>query len=232
MLPEHKLRSDLIVSRQETAGETSFVFKDPATGRFFQFREAEHFIARQLDGSTSLDVIQRRVEEKFGASLSQETLKQFVEKLRRLGLLEAEGAEHGHPTPQRGRVRGSLLYLRFKAFDPDSLFDRIIGKFELFFTSYFVAASAALILLAFGITIANSGEIGRDLLGLYRFEALLLAWLTAIFVTTAHEFAHGLTCKRFGGRVHEMGFMLLFFMPTLYCNVSDAWLFPEKSKRL
>jgi putative peptide zinc metalloprotease protein len=29
-----------------------------------------------------------------------------------------------------------------------------------------------------------------------------------------------------------MGFMLLFFMPALYCNVSDAWLFPERSKRL
>ena len=30
----------------------------------------------------------------------------------------------------------------------------------------------------------------------------------------------------------EMGFMLLFFMPALYCNVSDAWLFSARSKRL
>jgi len=41
-----------------------------------------------------------------------------------------------------------------------------------------------------------------------------------------------LTCKHFGGEVHEMGFMLIYFQPALYCNVSDAWLFPEKSKRL
>jgi len=226
------LRPDLIVSKQETAGEISFVVKDPATGRLFHLKEPDYFIAQQLDGSTPFDVIQQRVEEKFGASLSQETLEQFIEKLRRLGLLETEVAERGQPAPQRGRVRGSLLYLRFKAFDPDRLFDRLIGKVGLFFTPYFVAVSAFVVLLAFGITIVNSGEIGRGLLGLYQFEALLLAWLTILLVTTAHEFAHGLTCKHFGGRVHEMGFMLLFFMPAFYCNVSDAWLFPEKSKRL
>jgi multidrug resistance efflux pump len=53
-----------------------------------------------------------------------------------------------------------------------------------------------------------------------------------LVVTTAHEFAHGLTCKHFGGEVHEIGFLLLYFQPAFYCNVSDAWLFPEKSKRL
>ena len=29
-----------------------------------------------------------------------------------------------------------------------------------------------------------------------------------------------------------MGFLLIYFQPALYCNVSDAWLFPEKSKRM
>jgi putative peptide zinc metalloprotease protein len=47
-----------------------------------------------------------------------------------------------------------------------------------------------------------------------------------------HEFAHGLTCKHFGGKVHEMGFMLIYFQPAFYCNISDAWLFPKKSRRL
>jgi multidrug resistance efflux pump len=56
--------------------------------------------------------------------------------------------------------------------------------------------------------------------------------LTILFVTTAHEFAHGFACKRFGGEVHEVGFLLIYFQPAFYCNVSDAWLFPEKAKRL
>src|SRR2546425_13286979 len=90
----------------------------------------------------------------------------------------------------------------------------------------------ALIFFAFAIIIVNSGEIGRALIHLYRFQILLVAWLTIFAVTTAHEFAHGLTCKRFGGEVHEMGVLLLYFQLAFYCNVSDAWLFPAKAKRL
>src|SRR5262249_31777326 len=65
-----------------------------------------------------------------------------------------------------------------------------------------------------------------------RWETAILGWLTIMAVTTLHEFAHGLTCKRHGGEVHEVGFLMLLLMPCLYCNLSDAWLFPEKSKLL
>ncbi|MFQ5657068.1 MAG: efflux RND transporter periplasmic adaptor subunit [Candidatus Methylomirabilales bacterium] len=233
MIPGHlKLRSGLVISQQAEEGQPVYVIKDPTTGRFFRLREPEYFIAQQLDGATPLEVVSQRVEERFGTPLAQETFEQFIGTLRRLGLLEAEGVEPRDLAYRRGRVRGSLLYLRLKAFDPDRLFNRLLPKVRFFFTPSFVACSAALILLAFVITVSNSVEIGRDLLGLYRFQALLLAWLTILLVTTAHEFAHGLTCKRFGGEVHELGFMLLFFMPAFYCNVSDAWLFPEKAKRL
>ncbi|MEQ8836459.1 MAG: efflux RND transporter periplasmic adaptor subunit, partial [Lacipirellulaceae bacterium] len=59
-----------------------------------------------------------------------------------------------------------------------------------------------------------------------------LVWVLIFFVTLIHEFAHGLTCKHYGGEVHEIGFLALFFMPCFYCNVSDAWLFRERRKRL
>src|SRR5438128_4095523 len=75
-------------------------------------------------------------------------------------------------------------------------------------------------------------EFQLDLRGLWRFDALVLAWLTVLLVTVIHEFGHGLTCKHFGGEVHEMGFLLIYFEPAFYCNVSAAWLFPEKAKRL
>src|SRR2546423_49891 len=41
-----------------------------------------------------------------------------------------------------------------------------------------------------------------------------------------------MVCKHFGGEVHEMGFMLLVFSPCLYCDVSDAWRFPSKWRRI
>jgi Barrel-sandwich domain of CusB or HlyD membrane-fusion len=227
-----QLRRDLLLSYQETPDGRFFVVKDPATRRFFRFGEAEHFIAQQLDGSTALEVIQQRVEAKFGVAAPLDTLAQFIARLRRMGLLQDEGVGGGLRADTRRRVRGSLLYLRLKAFDPDRLLERLVHKVDSFFTPYFLVVSAALILIALGLTLVHWGEIGRGLLHLYRFEALLFAWLTVLVVTTAHEFAHGLTCKRFGGEVHEISFLLLFFQPAFYCDVIDAWLFPEKAKRL
>src|SRR6266567_5495510 len=227
-----KLRGDLLISQQETNEGTGFVVKDPATGRFFRLKEVEHFIVRQLNGSTPLDALPESVEEKFGVTFTAETLEQFIQNLGRLGLLEKEGGESGFVSERPRTVRGSLLYLRLKAFDPDRLFNRLVTKFRFFFTPHFLVFSAAVILLAIGITVTNWQEIGRDIQTLYHFQALFFAWLTIFLVITAHEFAHGLACKYFGGEVHEIGFLFLYFQPAFYCNVSDAWLFPEKSKRL
>jgi multidrug efflux pump subunit AcrA (membrane-fusion protein) len=66
----------------------------------------------------------------------------------------------------------------------------------------------------------------------WRLETVAWVWLVMFAIITLHEFAHGLTCKHYGGQVHEVGFLLMYFMPCFYCNVSDAWLFREKSKRL
>jgi multidrug resistance efflux pump len=226
-----KLRGDLITSRQETPEGTFFIIKDQITRRFFRFREPEHLIARQLDGTTSLAAIQQKLEGELGA-IPTEMLEQFVEQLRRLGLLHVDrlaASEHGH---SHRRVSGSLLYIRLKAFDPDRLLDRMVGKVWFFFTPSFIALSLATVAAATGIVVSSWDEIVRDLGRLYWFDALALAWVTMLLVTTAHEFAHALTCKHFGGEVHEIGFLLLYFQPAFYCNISDAWLFPEKSRRL
>jgi len=227
-----KLRSDLVISRQDGTEGTIFVLKDPITDRFFRFKETEHFIAQQFDGATSADTVRQRVEERLGVKLTSENLDQFTERLQRIGLLTP--AENGATTlpARRRRIGGDVFYLRFRLFDPDRLFDWLMPKVRFLFTPQFVVLSAALVAAAFGITAIHWGGIMHQFWGLFRFESLLLAWFVMLGVVTLHEFAHGLTCKYFGGRVREIGFLLIYFQPAFYCNVSDAWLFPEKSKRL
>jgi putative peptide zinc metalloprotease protein len=230
--PFQRLRKDLVVSRQCSDGTTSFVLKDPASGRFFRFRELEYLIAQQFDGETSLERLQERVQERFGSPFSRENLEQFQKRLVLLGLLETEGPETPHAPPVRGRIGGSLLYLRLKAFDPDHLLGALAVRLRFVFSPAFLIFSAALILLAAFTAAANGSAIARDFSLVLRPQTLLWAYLTVLLVITIHEFSHGLTCKHFGGSVHDLGFLLLYFQPAFYCNVSDAWLFPERSKRL
>jgi multidrug efflux pump subunit AcrA (membrane-fusion protein) len=226
MLAAPKLRADLVFSPQVNGGETTFVVKDPAARRFFRFGEVEHFVARQLDGATSLDVVRNRVEARFDRPLRADTLEGLLNQFRHCQLLDGVREERAN------RGRSSLLYVRLKAFDPDRLLDRLAPRLCFVFTPAFVTCTALLVLLAMTVTIDRWTEVSHGVSGLYSFDALMIAWLTVLSVTLAHEFAHGLTCKHFGGHVHEIGFLLIYFQPAFYCNVSDSWLFPERSKRL
>src|SRR5947207_6432811 len=116
-----KLRNDLTVSEQQSAEETIFIVKNPVTGAFFRLREAEWFIAGQCDGTTSLEVIRQRVEEKFGATVPLEDLAAFVTKLEKAGLLEDARAARRQKKQREPRVRGNVLLLRFKLLDPDAI---------------------------------------------------------------------------------------------------------------
>jgi putative peptide zinc metalloprotease protein len=126
-------------------------------------------------------------------SLLFETLEHFLKQLSRLGSSKGWSSINDHK-----RIRGNALYLRFAAFDPDRLFNRLIKKVGFFFTSHFVVLSMCLILLASGVAILNWGEIWHSFRSIFHFQAIIVAWVTTLFIITAHEFAHGLACKHFG----------------------------------
>src|SRR5205085_15593 len=80
------------------------------------------------------------------------------------------------------------------------------------------------------------GEFSVALDDLYHFRYspadLFVLWLTGTTIIVIHELGHGYTCKHFGGQVHEIGAMLLYFEPAFFCNVNDSWTFPELKARL
>lgn len=227
-----RLRDDLLISKQETREETFFVVKDPATRRFFRFREAEYCVARQLDGATPLETVRERVARELGADPEPQVLEGFVAQLGRQGLLAPEGDAPLPGRPANKFFGGNAVWFRVKAFDPDRLFNRLYPHVRFCFTPGFVALAIAVIVTGLGIVLSNQAAIGPDLQRLWGAHGVALVWAAVFVVTILHEFAHGLTCKHFGGEVHELGFLLIYGGPAFYCNVSDSWLFPEKSKRL
>ncbi len=56
----------------------------------------------------------------------------------------------------------------------------------------------------------------------------LIFIFSGILVSIFHEFAHGIACKRYGGEVDAMGVLLYFFVPTMYCDVSDIYMLGKR----
>jgi multidrug efflux pump subunit AcrA (membrane-fusion protein) len=214
------------------------VVKDPQSGGYFHLGDQEHFLLTQLDGQRTAEAVCRAYQERFGEPLGEEDLAEFLELARGQGLLGADPAtpSPAPPVGERESVpragKQSLLYWRKSFWDPDRFFGWLEPKIRFFWTRAFLALSAGSILLAILVLWTDREEAASSFADALRWETALWVCVTLMAVTTLHEFAHGLTCKHHGGEVHEIGFLLLFFMPCFYCNVSDAWLFKEKSKRL
>lgn len=144
----------------------------------------------------------------------------------------ATAVTSGEPAKAASPSGQSLLYWRKALFNPDKLFDRMLPWVGFLWTRGFLAVSLLAVAAAVWVVASNWSDLLSGFGGAMRWETAVLVWLVMLTATTLHEFAHGLTLKRYGGQVPEVGVLLMYFIPCLFCNVSDAWLLREKWKRM
>ena len=241
-----KLRPDLVLVEQTYRGEQSFIVKDPQSRKYFRFRPVEIMVMQTLDGEhTPAEAAASLAGD--GIRVSPAGVEAFTAKLTGMGLCERTLGERSVLQMERlraerkrrlskGMFQGELMRMRWSVGDPDKLFDRWLPRLRFFFTRTFLLISVALFaayLLVLGL---KWGEFSRALADLYALNvslgSLAVLWLTGVVIIVIHELGHGLTCKYFGGQVHEIGAMLIYFEPAFFCNVNDAWTFPELRARL
>jgi putative peptide zinc metalloprotease protein len=241
------LRSDLSIIEQTFRGEKSYVVKDVAAQKYFRFGATEVSVMKCFDGRRTPQEIAIALAEQ-GIRISAQAIEGFARKLSTAGFLERTLAERSTLQMERLRAernnrrrprlfRGELLRMRWSFGDPDALLSRVLPYIRWMFTPAFVAASTVFFVVYFVILIAYWSEYKAALGSMYTFHTITfghfaILWLTGLIVILIHELGHGFTCKYFGGEVREIGFMLLYFEPAFYCNVSDAWSFPERRARL
>ncbi len=242
-----RLRPDVAIVEQTYRGELSYVVKDLASQKYFRFRSVEITVMRALDGTRTCGEAAEALRE-AGIGVSEAAVEGFAQKLNRMGLMERSVGERSVLQLERLRAerkrrarprlfKGELLRMRWSMGDPDALFNRWIPRLGFFYTRGFVIFSLALfavnlVLMATNWDKLHTGFAQLTHLGSYTPGLAVLLWLTLMVIILIHELGHGITCKHYGGEVHEMGFMLLYFQPAFFANVNDAWTFPELRARL
>ncbi len=219
--------------------------KDPLALRYYHLRPEEYFVFQQLDGRTSAEQVQAAFERQFPPrKLGLGQLHSFCSLLYREGLLVADAAGQGEQLLERRRdVRrrqwlqrfGNVLALRFRGIDPEPLLNWLYPKVAGLFSAWALAAWLALVLSAAALILVEFDAFQArlpDFHAFFRPENWIWFAVTLAGCKILHELGHGLTCKHYGGRCHELGLMLLVFTPCLYVNVSDAWMLPGKWQRM
>jgi hypothetical protein len=241
-----KLREDLVLVEQTYRGEQSFIVKDPQSRKYFRFRPVEIMVMQALDGEhTPAEASATLAEE--GLRVTPAGVAAFTAKLTGMGLCQRTLSERSVLQMERlraerkrrlstGVFQGDLLRLRWSVGDPDKLLDRWLPRLRFFFSRTFLWISIALFAVYLLVLGLKWGEFSQRLADLYALNislgSLAVLWLTGLVIIVIHELGHGVTCKYFGGQVHEIGAMLIYFEPAFFCNVNDAWTFPELRARL
>lgn len=240
-----RLRGDLRIEPQKYEGKTFYVVKDPVSLRYYRLKDHEHYLLGFLDGRHTLDDAQKAYEKRYRPDrLKLEDLESFAQQLLTAGLAQNDSPRAGKQLFDRRKKRRrsewmqtltNILYIKIPVFDPERLLTAMLGYVWWIFSMTFFVLSVAFMLGAVTL-VATHFETFRSKLPDYHeffsFKTVVYLWAALGVVKVIHEFGHGLSCKVFGGEVHEMGALFLCLSPALYCNVSDAWTLPNKWHRI
>ncbi|MGC1546595.1 MAG: efflux RND transporter periplasmic adaptor subunit, partial [Candidatus Acidiferrales bacterium] len=132
--------------------------------------------------------------------------------------------------------QSSVLYISFKAWDPDKTLAKIDPYLSWMFTPGFVVFSLFIFAIACYLLAGDWTRVQQDTSALYSFSDksaydIWMFWILLMVLGGVHEFGHGLTCKHFGGDVHQMGFLLIYFTPAFFTDTTDILLFKRGSQR-
>jgi putative peptide zinc metalloprotease protein len=238
-----RLRSDLRISEQIISGKKSYVIKVPDTSTYSRYGVYEYEILSLCDGTrTPAEIAAEMGVRHPEQPVAETTVLEFFDGMepgmwersvgeKNLAMLEKIRDE------RKTRVnRANILQITFKAWDPNDLLARMDPYFSWMFTPGFVFFSLVLFSITAAIWISDWSRISLDAEAFYDFgrqtpNDLLLFWVLLFVIGGIHELGHGLTCKHFGGEVHQMGFMLIYFTPAFYTDTTDVYMFDRTSRR-
>ncbi len=233
-MTQPKARTDLRVSKQEESGQVYYVITAPDTGKYVRLREPEYIILKSLDGHRMPDEICAIVCDETGIELTPSAIEAFTGQLGKFHFLESSDSTDKIEIPEReiDKKKQSLFFLRFRAFNPEKLVNWLYSKLRFVFSPVFLIFSLIPIGIGFYILMTIPNSIPYSAIDILRLSTIIVFVAALFVVIVVHEFAHAIVCRRYGGRVTEMGFLLIYFQPAFYCNLSDSYMFPKKSHRI
>jgi putative peptide zinc metalloprotease protein len=240
-----RLRPDLVASQVEMSGAPTWVIKDPLTLEHYHFSPEEFALLELLRQPTSLAALKRAYGRCFAPrTITDQEVWTFLSRLHESGLITSDAPGQGDELLRRGRTARlrrwatslvQLTAIQFRGINPDRFLTAVHNCCRWLFSGAALAAAVLLILYAVTLVVGHWAEFRDRLPELSVFVDMRnWLWLIAAIagVKILHEFGHALACKHFGGEIHELGIMLLVFVPCLYCDVSDSWQLASKWKRI
>jgi putative peptide zinc metalloprotease protein len=242
------LRDGVEVVHRRLRGRPWVLLVDPITQRFHRVTPKVWSVLALLDGRRTLDEVwalasasATNTAGEAAAVISQDELVQLMATLHGQDLLrnvvppdasEVQERFDKQQGQQRKQRWGNPMSLRWALWHPDAWFER-----QAAWARALMSWPVGLLWLAWVAPAALLAVQHLDTLTANLSDRVLsagnlaLLWLVYPLVKAVHEWAHGMAVKAWGGRVREMGVMLVLFTPVPYVDASASYRFPSKWAR-
>lgn len=238
-----RLTADVQIHRHCYRGVPWYVVQDGASARHLRLDEGAWRVAGLMDGKRTLAQLHEALTVELGESApATEDVVRVLQDLHVADLVECEAfSEAQHFTARRRqedrlrwrRLLASPLSQRIPLLDPQAWLDRWLPTVRPVMGPTGLVVWLMVVLAGLGTAVAQwdviSAGLVADVLSPHNLALLVAAY---IVVKTLHELGHAFATRAFGGEVHEIGVMLLVFVPVPYVDASASSAFPEKARRI
>lgn len=239
-----RLRSHARIYRQRYRGATWFIVQDDQSGRYHRIAPAANRMIGLMDGRRSMDQIWQaanRWEGEEGDPPTQDETIRLLAQLHQSDLLAGDVPPDIEELTHRADKKDSKalmarlknpLALRLPLWDPDRFLEATMPLVRPLYSVFGALLWLAVVGAGLVVAVLNWPELTSGFTDrVFLAENLLLMALVYPFIKALHELGHGYAVKRWGGEVHEMGFMFLVLIPVPYVDASASSGFQSKWRR-
>jgi putative peptide zinc metalloprotease protein len=221
----------------------------PSQNAMFRFPPQSWELIQYFDGMRSYEDIAREYSTDVGQLHRAEEIREFADEIEALDfwqksqqekniqLLQQSVAERRKLANSRKNKYADLSEIAFPAVNPDKFVTWWYGKTRFVYTWWFTALTLVAFSITAAITAIHWSEIGHDTWEFFNFTHktwgdVLLFYVLALFALCWHELGHAHACKHYGGRVPEMGFLLIYLTPAFYTDTTEGFVLGTRYQRL
>ncbi len=241
-----RLRTGLHAYRQHFRGELWHVIQDPSNNSFFRLNDAAYRFLFLLTSGRTVDEAWSICCERDGDEApTQVEVVQLLGQLYSSNLLHAEVEGDVEAILRRKRKRiarevrsklMSLLFVRIPLVDPDRFLKRWAPLVGWIFTGWGLALWCAVMVVGLFTAASHAEELALGARSVLAPGNLFLLYLSIAGLKLLHELGHGFACRWLGqdeggGEVHQMGVMLMVFIPLPFVDATSSWAFRSKWRR-
>jgi putative peptide zinc metalloprotease protein len=218
---------------------------DPVSLNHFLFSEYEYQLALNLKRFRSVEELSEHMAKtKVPGPSDVASIRRFVGRLVADNLVVVPAAGYGRALLQK-QTRLNLqsrfqwlknpLAIRLRGVTPAWALERLVNLTGWLFHPMAMAIVCSVAVLFFVGGMASLDLIHRRMPSM---AAMANPWaIGSLLVAVAgikvlHELGHAVAAHRNGAKCKEIGLMFLVGMPTLYCDVTDAWSVPSRWQRV